>query len=162
MTYDLLISRYKADECNEGQAIELHPLDLLSLSDLEEGGVVQFDLLHTEGPSKDRKELDENRFTEFKSLISAAHPHHAMMGIAEKYLNGFLNTEGGKLFFGVEDNGRVSALNLDKDKRDFIRTHIDMVLQKFKPAVLASMYHVRFRQVYEKFGENNYLKLPDW
>jgi hypothetical protein len=57
---------------------------------------------------------EENRACEFKSCARSKAITFRLEEHADRYLNGFLNTEGGTLFIGVEDDSRVSGIALSK------------------------------------------------
>jgi cold shock CspA family protein len=57
---------------------------------------------------------DEDREHEFKSLQAARALDDAIASVAPKYINAFLNTAGGSIFFGVSDGGRVHGLTIDR------------------------------------------------
>jgi Schlafen, AlbA_2 len=66
-------------------------------------------------------------------------------------MNGFLNTEGGELFFGVADDGTVKGLPLDRPWRDEIRNQIDMMAQRCKPAIDPQEYTLSFLPVCKRW-----------
>lgn len=49
--------------------------------------------------------------------------------------NAFLNTNGGTLYCGIEDDGTVSGLRLDRALKDRIRQEVDGVCYRFTPSV---------------------------
>jgi hypothetical protein len=71
------------------------------------------------------------------------HPHtHAVdkpvKRIADycgKYINAFLNTNGGVCYFGIDDDGVVYGVHLSRSDRDAIRLHVDGIVESFWPAV---------------------------
>lgn len=64
---------------------------------------------------------EESRYTEFKSLTRTQYPIPRLLDLAEKYTNAFLNSEGGELYFGVEDDAVVHGLLLGPKDRDQVR-----------------------------------------
>ena len=48
--------------------------------------------------------------------------------LTQKYVNAFLNTDGGRLYFGIEHNGSIDGLLLNRKSRDIIRLRIDGVI----------------------------------
>lgn len=63
-------------------------------------------------------------------------------GIIAKSICGFLNSKGGILFIGVNDNGNIQGLSYDyclageKNKRDFFRLEFDDLLKQFLPSFI--------------------------
>ena len=52
-----------------------------------------------------------------------------------KYINAFLNTNGGVCYFGIDDDGVVYGVHLSRSDRDAIRLHVDGIVESFWPAV---------------------------
>ena len=46
----------------------------------------------------------------------------------QKYINAFLNTNGGIIYFGVEDDGTIAGVPLNRAGRDDLRLRIDSVV----------------------------------
>lgn len=62
-----------------------------------------------------------------------------------KYIIAFLNTRGGTLYCGIEDNGVVCGLHIDRESRDQTRLALDRVLREsIKPAVIGSLVTLTF------------------
>ena len=53
-----------------------------------------------------------------------------------KTINAFLNHQGGRMFFGITDAGRVKGLKANRLMRDKIRRGIDSVINAMRPQVL--------------------------
>eukprot|EP01084_Bolivina_argentea_P255739 430275_1 len=50
------------------------------------------------------------------------------------YMNGFINTKGGTIYFGIDDNGIVYGVqNFDRKRIDKLLIHIDSHLKKWTP-----------------------------
>jgi len=41
------------------------------------------------------------------------------------YVNAFLNTDGGYIYFGIEDDGTIVGLPLNRKERDTLRLRVD-------------------------------------
>jgi hypothetical protein len=96
----------------------------------------------------------ENKTWEFKSLTRSLSDRGRsvnMFELADKYLNGFVNSSGGVLLFGVEDDGEVQGLPLNAKQRDNICTHVSSLLQSCEPAVDPRHYAIRFIPVYRLY-----------
>ena len=93
---------------------------------------------------------DESRMLEFKSLTRSANVHNAsrnLLALAEKYMNSFLNSAGGVLMFGIEDDGTIVGLTFNKKDRDAMRTSIDALMAASTPPVDPQLYSIRFLPV---------------
>lgn len=95
---------------------------------------------------------EESRHVEFKSLTRTPNPIPRLLDLVEKYTNAFLNSEGGELYFGVEDDGTVHGLLLDTKDRDQIRIGVDGLMQHSTPTVDTRSYSLDFLPVLEELG----------
>jgi predicted HTH transcriptional regulator len=50
-----------------------------------------------------------------------------------------LNTEGGSIYFGIEDNGTIKGVELGRKERDDLRLGIDNVVNRYTPQVYLSL-----------------------
>ena len=48
--------------------------------------------------------------------------------IFKRYINAFLNTEGGTIYFGVRDDGVVLGAPLNRKARDSLRLNVDGIV----------------------------------
>ncbi|XP_037357215.1 schlafen-like protein 1 isoform X2 [Talpa occidentalis] len=85
----------------------------------------------------------ETRNVEFKrgsgEYLNLTFKHHV-----RRYVCAFLNSEGGSLFVGVEDNGLVQGTRCSHRGEDRVRLLVDSVLQGFKPQVFPNAYTLSF------------------
>lgn len=51
-----------------------------------------------------------------------------LFNFSKKYVNAFLNTNGGTIYFGVEDDGRIEGVPLNRKSRDIIRLRVDSII----------------------------------
>lgn len=93
--------------------------------------------------------LEETRFCEFKE-IKAADPVRAIGRLVEQYVVAFLNSEGGRILWGIRDEDRlVAGVPLDYRQRDEVRrTVIDKILH-IQPAIAPSVFQINFHEVYD-------------
>ena len=94
--------------------------------------------------------VDEDRHTEFKSLLQMR-THHVEERVAflvEKNTSAFLNSDGGWLYVGVDDDGCVEGLWLDKRRRDELKRKVDAVMHGMSPAVDTQLYSLDFLPVH--------------
>ena len=90
-------------------------------------------------------QLEEDREHEFKSLKQAKDSVRTICTyyVAE-YVNAFLNTNGGAIYFGVADDGRVQGIRLDRSQKDALRNEVSRIINRFQPAVEPELYELRF------------------
>ena len=67
-----------------------------------------------------------------------------------KYLCGMLNSSGGTLYGGVQDNGQVSGFMMSEYQRDHVLIQLEDVFERFSPPVSPSQYELRFIPVVEE------------
>lgn len=100
----------------------------------------------------------ESRSTEFKrgsgEYLTGTLKHHV-----RKYVCAFLNSEGGSLFVGVEDNGRVRGVRCNHKDEDQVRLLIDSILKGFKPQVFPTAYTLSFIPVIKAEDTGIFLKV---
>ena len=94
---------------------------------------------------------EEDKYTEFKSLISSKSPEKLFITLAEKYLNAFLNTNGGTLYGGIENNGLIYGLYLNREQKDQLRLGIDNIVKNFKPKIRSNCVQVKFIPLVREF-----------
>jgi predicted HTH transcriptional regulator len=46
----------------------------------------------------------------------------------QKYINAFLNTDGGTIYFGIHDDGTILGIPMSRKFRDAIRLRIDSIV----------------------------------
>ncbi|CAO2588821.1 Schlafen-like protein 1 [Lemmus lemmus] len=100
----------------------------------------------------------ETRNVEFKrgsgEYLSLAFKHHV-----RRYVCAFLNSEGGSLLVGVEDNGMVQGIHCSHRDEDRTRLLVDSILQGFKPQVFPDAYTLTFIPVISTSTANTPLKV---
>lgn len=100
----------------------------------------------------------ETRNAEFKrggsDYLTVTLKHHV-----RKYMCAFLNSEGGSLFVGVEDNGLVRGIRCDHKDEDRVRLLIDSLLKGFKPQVFPAAYTLSFIPVIKAEDTDIFLKV---
>jgi predicted HTH transcriptional regulator len=88
--------------------------------------------------------VDEDQEHEFKGVQVTKQPVEQISDYAEKYINAFLNTNGGTIYFGVEDDGKVRGIILNRRGRDLLRLKLDNIVSSFKPQVDPNLVRVTF------------------
>jgi len=77
----------------------------------------------------------------------------SIKGIIAKSICGFLNSKGGFLFIGVNDDGTIQGLSYDfslageKDARDFFKLEFDDTIKQFLPAFIKDNINGEFETV---------------
>mmetsp|Transcript_34638 Transcript_34638/g.67405 ORF Transcript_34638/g.67405 Transcript_34638/m.67405 type:complete len:448 (-) Transcript_34638:271-1614(-) len=106
-------------------------------------------------------QMDEDRQTEFKSLVSSNSPERQIGAMCNKYLCAFLNSSGGDIFFGVEDCGTVAGLLMSQWQRDTARKDVDYHLSRFTPPVEPERYRLAFIKVYQRRTDQELKEITD-
>ncbi len=100
--------------------------------------------------------LEETKFCEFKE-VKGAHPVRAIWRIVDQYVVAFLNSEGGRIFWGIRDSDRVVVgVKASYRNRDEIRRAVMDKIIRIQPAISPSAYRINFHQVLE-----NQAPIPD-
>eukprot|EP00667_Euglena_gracilis_P005569 EG_transcript_5605 len=100
--------------------------------------------------------MDENDVQEFKDYnLRSTQGWEMMKAAVRRTLNSFLNRSGGRIFFGITDNGLVKGLPLDKKQRDALRLEWDGIINNMWPQVGIREvdYTVRFIEVRSPTGD---------
>ncbi|CAL6093740.1 AAA-4_domain protein [Hexamita inflata] len=79
--------------------------------------------------------LEENKEVEFKAVQETKKPLEVIQKYLKDYLNAFLNSHGGSIWFGIEDDGTIRGLYLTLKERDECRLSIDTLCNTFVPQV---------------------------
>ncbi|XP_030073793.1 schlafen-like protein 1 [Microcaecilia unicolor] len=100
----------------------------------------------------------ETRNVEFKrgggEYLSLTFKHHI-----RKYTCAFLNSEGGSLFVGVDDNGIITGVQCTPKDEDHVRLLVDSVVKGFKPPVFPEAYSLIFLPVIKAGYDSMFLKV---
>lgn len=100
-------------------------------------------------PSKDiRKFTINEKLDEFESIyIEFKHFSRLDINTALDYICGFLNSYGGSIFFGVNDDGIVKGINLSRKEIDHFQVNLDIALRNFSPTVFPDQVRVKFHDI---------------
>ncbi|KAK0056923.1 schlafen-like protein 1 [Biomphalaria pfeifferi] len=69
-----------------------------------------------------------------------------------KYVCAFLNSGGGAIFFGVNQEGKIRGLLLDNRMEDYVRLDIDSQIKLINPLVPTSAYKVNIVNIMDDTG----------
>jgi hypothetical protein len=92
--------------------------------------------------------IEETKHYEFKELTGQANAAKSIRSSAEEYAVAFLNSDGGRVFWGVRDSDRtVVGVKLKYSERDEIRQVVGQQLHQIQPALPANSYALDFHKV---------------
>mmetsp|Transcript_31923 Transcript_31923/g.77792 ORF Transcript_31923/g.77792 Transcript_31923/m.77792 type:complete len:428 (+) Transcript_31923:105-1388(+) len=103
---------------------------------------------------------DETRKTEFKSMVNSNAPERSIATVCSKYNCAFLNSSGGKIYFGIEDDGKIFGINLTKYQRDIARKDLDFQMKHYDPPVDPDRYSIAFLKIYQRTC-GDLMEVPD-
>jgi hypothetical protein len=96
--------------------------------------------------------IEETREYEFKEVTSIK-PYDAIANTADEYAVAFLNSEGGRIFWGVRDRDRVVVgVQLDGQDRDRLRRTVTNKLGAIRPAIDPTLYRLDIHPVSHPSG----------
>ncbi|KAL0240937.1 hypothetical protein GEMRC1_006173 [Eukaryota sp. GEM-RC1] len=89
--------------------------------------------------------VDENHLNEFKAIQVSRSPVSMMVKLTIEYINAFLNSGHGTIYFGIDDDGVILGVpKLDRSQRDELRLKCDGGLNRFIPQVDPKLYKIDF------------------
>lgn len=100
--------------------------------------------------------IEEDTHNEFKSVTSAK-PVRAICDTFTKYALGYLNADGGRIFFGVRDKDAiVEGIELSAEDRDGVRIGLQNKINDIQPKVDPTLFEIEFVKV-EGIDEDRYV-----
>ena len=97
--------------------------------------------------------FEETRSYEFKE-VKGRNPANSITNTADEYAVAFLNSKGGRIFWGVRDSDRITVgITLNERQRDEVRRKVSEKLGSIDPPINVEDWHLEFHQVYELQGE---------
>lgn len=87
---------------------------------------------------------EESETLEFKTVISG-NPSKTIAQQLPKYLVGFLNSKGGRILYGVTDEGIVEGVMLNREERDKLQRNIAAAVSSITPNFLQSAVQITLR-----------------
>jgi hypothetical protein len=94
----------------------------------------------------------ETRYAEFKKG-GVIQEEGAFRNTVARYACGFLNSEGGTLYLGVNDNGIVLGIKANASLEETLRQDIDFAIGLIEPDVEKAAYSVNFARIMETNGD---------
>lgn len=92
--------------------------------------------------------IEETKYYEFKE-VNSPNPVDTIKNTADEYAVAFLNSEGGRIFWGITDNKVAVGVKLAQPQRDRIRKEVTNKLNEIVPKLSPSDYSIRFYQITE-------------
>lgn len=94
-------------------------------------------------------EIEETRHYEFKQ-IKGGKPLETIKNTCDEYVVAFLNSAGGRIFWGIRDSDRHAiGITLLSGERDDLRKIVTNQLHQIKPPISPTAYQVNLYPVYE-------------
>lgn len=94
-------------------------------------------------------EIEETRHYEFKQ-IKGGKPLDTIKNTCDEYVVAFLNSAGGRIFWGIRDSDRHAiGITLLSGERDGLRKIVTNQLHQIKPPISPTAYQVNLYPVYE-------------
>lgn len=94
----------------------------------------------------DKLTEEEGETLEFKT-VESGNPSRAIAKQLPKYLIAFLNSQGGRIMFGVSDSGVVEGVSLKREDRDQLYKSITDVVSTISPPISQSSLIVSLRPI---------------
>jgi len=99
-------------------------------------------------------EIEETRYYEFKE-VKGSGPIDAIKNAADEYTVAFLNSNGGRIFWGIRNNDRaVVGVKLDSEQRDKLRRIVVDKLSTIQPPSSPEFYSLELHPVYAPEGKS--------
>ena len=97
--------------------------------------------------------FEETRLYEFKE-VKGRNPAGSITSTADEYAVAFLNSEGGRIFWGVRNDNRITiGVTLDERQRDDVRTQVSTKLTSIQPAISVKDWQLELHQIHNLQGE---------
>ena len=97
--------------------------------------------------------LEETLLYEFKE-VKGRNPAGSITNTADEYVVAFLNSEGGRIFWGIRDRDRITVgVKLDDRQRDDVRTQVSAKLSSVQPAISVEDWQLELHQIHNLHGE---------
>lgn len=98
-------------------------------------------------------QLEEDLLTEFKE-VKGENAVKSIQNVVDEYLLAFFNSQGGSVFWGIDDAGIVKSLNLTSKAKDQIRKVIYDKINSVNPPIDPTQIKLFFHKVK---SNNNYV-----
>lgn len=100
-------------------------------------------------------EPEETRYCEFKE-IKGGKPVDAIKNTCDEYVVAFLNSDGGRIFWGVRDSDKHAVgVLLTLRERDELRRKVTDKLNQIQPPISPTAYQIKLYPLYEDETSEN-------
>ena len=97
--------------------------------------------------------FEETLFYEFKEIMGG-NASRSIVDTSDIYAVAFLNREGGRIFWGVRNNDRITVgVKLNEEQRDEVRRIVSEKLGAIRPPISIEDWHLKFHNVYDLQSE---------
>ncbi|WP_111900554.1 ATP-binding protein [Aeromonas veronii] len=90
--------------------------------------------------------LEEDLRNEFKE-IKGQNPTKSIQNIVDEYILAFLNSSGGSIFWGIQDDGVVKCIKLDNRLKDEINKAINLKINTIEPSIDPTRINIIFHDI---------------
>lgn len=101
--------------------------------------------------------MSEDSTYEFKE-IRGKNPAGSISGNIATYTAAFLNSSGGTILYGIDNDRIVKGVHADAKVKDRIKQNIHSSISSINPKISPDHYILKFNQVYDQSGEH---EIPD-
>jgi Putative DNA-binding domain len=91
--------------------------------------------------------LEESLTCEFTEVGKGQSPVQAIGKAIDRYMVGFLNETAGSVYWGINDDRRITGVKLDSKGRDEVRQVAGQNISRIVPPVHSDWYSLPFHQV---------------
>lgn len=91
--------------------------------------------------------------------LSGNYLHDVFKEDLRKYVCAFLNSGGGTLLVGVDNDGIVQGINCSQKQQDHLQLLVDSILKRFHPPLLPHSYSLTFVPVVKAGPDSKNLKV---
>jgi len=95
-------------------------------------------------------QIEEDREHEFKDISTSRRPVDSIQNTADEYVVAFLNSNGGSIYWGIQDSDhKVVGVKLKHKDRDMIKRTVSTKLSEIVPSVDPTAFQITFHEVYD-------------
>jgi hypothetical protein len=94
-------------------------------------------------------QVEETRHYEFKE-VKGKNPLDSIKNTCDVYVVAFLNSDGGRIFWGIRDSDRLAVgVKLTLEERDDVRKTVTSKLSQIQPPISPTAYQVNLHPIFE-------------
>nr|WP_306220676.1 type II toxin-antitoxin system PemK/MazF family toxin [Cohnella sp. WQ 127256] len=99
--------------------------------------------------------LEEDNYYEFKDFSKSGNIVKTITNCVDEYVCSFLNSQGGRIFFGINNDRKIVGLKLSYKERDELKCSISSKLYNLLPSLDPTSYQIFFHNVFSIDKLNN-------